>query len=56
MRKIFSLIVSGLIELLSASSGAFATSQSVAPQTANLDWATTFSPRSLSFDVNAVAV
>ena len=41
---------------------AFATPQSVVPQAAdldwapNLDWATTFSPRGLSFDVNAVAV
>ena len=56
MRKIFSLIVSVLIVLLSVSGGAFATPQSVAPQAANLDWATTFSPRGLSFDVNAVAV
>ena len=61
MRQIFSLVVSGLIVLLSAGNVAFATPQAVAPQlvapqATNLDWATTFSPRGLSADVNAVAV
>lgn len=61
MRKIFPLVAAGLIVLLGMGSVAFATPQSVspqlvAPQAANLDWATIFSPRGLSFDVNAVAV
>ena len=56
MRKIFSLVAAGLIVLLGMGSVAFATAQSVAPQAADLDWSTTFSPRGLSFDVNAVAV
>jgi trimeric autotransporter adhesin len=51
MRKILSLVVSSIIVLSSTGGGAFAT-----PQAASLDWATTFSPRGLSFDVNAVAV
>ena len=62
MRKIFSLAAAGLIVLLGVGSVAFATPQSIALQAPTLDWATTygwattFSPRGLSFDVNAVAV
>ena len=46
MRKIFSLIIAGLIVLLSTRSGAYATPQvvapqSTAPQAADLDWAKT---------------
>jgi len=39
-----------------AQNGSLVAPQSAASQAADLDWATTFSPRGLSFDVNAVAV
>ena len=60
MRQVFSLVLAGLIVLLSAAGGVFATPQlltppDIAPQAAALDWATTFSLRGLSSDVNAVA-
>ena len=62
MRKVLSLFVVCLMIVLSGGAGASANPQPASTGPAaldwatNLDWATTFSPRGLSFDVNAVAV